>query len=218
LTSLERAKKFLSLRVTKLAMAAMPLAAVALSVTPAKASNVNTFNPTACNVNTGSGSCFQATAAQQGGDPNASWLQVWSNLIYSSAGNVVVSASGTYVGDGFVAGEIIPLSWDFQTSGTGTFNWSLSLWFSDGSHGAGYSGGGTGPAGAEIRGSSQIIVPTGISGNGTYNVDLFVNGVNSVTVPGGGTLDLNPTPEPASGLLAGLGMAAAWLLRRRRKA
>jgi hypothetical protein len=61
----------------------------------------------------------------------------------------------------------------------------------------------------------------------SFTIELTVTTANdddfSVTIPGGGTLDLNPTvvsttPEPASLLLAGAGGAFLLFLRKRKRA
>lgn len=226
MSSLERAKRFLAQKGTKLGLATVPLAVAALHTTPAHAGTV--FVPGGCSIYLygGSGVCSDVQAGATGGNASANWIQLWSTAITPDpSGSITLGVTNRSAsGSGFGAGDSVPVSWDLQTTGSGTYNWTLLFQINGSSSSPSYSTSGAGTAGGpDVTGSGAINILSSTGAPTSYTITLNVFGdVASLTLPSASGLNLNPAggavPEPGSGVLAGLGMAAAWLFRRRRKA
>jgi hypothetical protein len=212
---LTQAKQFISKKASKLAMAAVPLAVLAVAV-PAKATVVvldsgadNCFaeNPGSCVLTTSptGGNTFMnqvtltGTATTSGG--------------FASLGN---SGSGTSNG-GLLSGNV-PVFWDFTITGnSGPVGWSVffDLNYSGGDDFFSLSGS---TAGGEVTGSGSISVPTAINVI-SYGIGISANGSGSFTLSA--PLVLNSTqssaPEPGSLLLMGAGGAALLIGRRKKR-
>lgn len=228
MTSLDRAKRFLASKATKLALTIVPLAALTVSTPAAKASG--TFSSGSCSVIQGAGVCQLQQAGLEGGDSGFNWLEVFTTSAASPSGSNTVELKATGSASGtFGTNEVLPLSWDFFVSssgGSGAFTWNLvdQLTFTAGGPIA-LNVGNSGSFNQEINGSSSVTNlgdPLTLAG---YSIDLTVTGSNSnffVNIPGASTLDLNPaqqsaTPEPTTMILTGGALVGAALLSRRRK-
>jgi hypothetical protein len=222
--SLERAKQFLAGKASKLAMAALPLAALAVTV-PAKAGTI--LDTTQCYTYSQSGgSCATVQAGPTGGNSQANWIQLYGQgSAFGSSGSYSLefSPSGGYASGSFTASSI-PVSWDFFVYSSGTqVNYELIFAFQELNYYTyDMSGSTTGSSGGtEVTGSNFINVPSG--GNATgWNIDLsfYSSSPFSVVVPSGSTADINPasaTPEPATLLMTAAG-GALLLLRRKKRA
>lgn len=228
---LERAKGYVAAKASKIALTVVPLAALAAIAVPAHAVSVSgaTFSPTSCVVSVGSGSCSDDQASAIGGNTSANWLELFTNGVVFPGGineEVQLSVSGSASGF-FSSGQNIPVAWDFFISGPsgGSVNWDVlfqvftrSGSFSvDPSNTANIPNGG---APTEVNGSSSLFV--GSSSITGYGIQLTVTDPNfdsyGVSVPGGGTIDFNPSsvPEPSSIALAVSGILGL-LVRRRKK-
>jgi hypothetical protein len=231
LNLLERAKGYIASKASKIAMVAVPLAALAINTVPAQAGGVSgvSFNSSSCAVFAGLGSCSSDQVSPSGGNPSANWLELFTANPVISSGGVQLFVSGGATGS-FSSAQTVPISWDFFVSGPngGTVNWDLLFQINTTASGSStFSIDPSGTAaitsgsGTEVQGSSSLLVPaSNVTG---YELFLTVNDPNfdpfSVMVPGGGTIDLNgqlAAPEPSSLLLALPGLAA-FLLRRRKK-
>lgn len=224
MNSLSRAKHFIAKKASKLALAVVPLAALAVA-TPAKAnvifdvgSNCGAF------FTGGSGSCFTGSPSASGGNSSAGWVQMFGTGFTADGNSGGFFASGGANG-ALLAGSV-PVSWDFSvTSGSGAFFYDVffDLFFSGGS--VGFDSSNVASAPTEITGSGSIILPSGGVGIIGYDIGLNTNAANSsfgytLTVPGGSTLDLNPAsgvPEPATLLFTAVGGGMLLMLRRRKK-
>jgi hypothetical protein len=240
--SFERARRFIAGKATKLALAVIPIAAITvIALPPAQASGIilDPGGDDACYLLVGlSGSCSVSQAGEVGGDPNANWIQVSSPALTPFDGSLAVGVFGTANGGPAYTGEMIPVSWDFTVDNPdditdgGAVTWYLDLGIY-GNSGCGSGGvcetdaldSGTAAIGSEVTGTDFIAVTAGGEVDGyTIQLDVTDNADDpfTVTVPLGGTIDLNPqsapvAPEPASFLLAGAG-GALLLLRRKKKA
>jgi hypothetical protein len=225
--SLERAKRFLAGKASRLAIAAVPLAALAVSV-PAKAGAI--LDTTQCYATGLSGGyCTIIQAGPTGGNVQANWLQLYGQgAAYNASGSFALDfqpASGGFASGSFTASSI-PVSWDFDVFSSGSqVNWNVYYEFDENDYSNIYSvsqsGSTTGSnSGTEVTGSASLAVPSGGSVNG-YDIDVSFNSLSpfSVTIPSGSTADFNPAssvPEPATLLMTAAGGVMLLLGRKKR--
>jgi PEP-CTERM motif len=217
---LTQARQFISKKASKLAMVAVPLAALAAAV-PAKAATVTLDgNGTDTCQAFLSGGCT-LTTNPVGGNPFMNQVVLTGSTTSTSGGNTDF-ASFSNSGGGTAIGTLpvgsVPVSWDFTVmDNLGTVNWSLQflLSFADGAFTFSTSGSTTG---GEVTGSGSINV-TGAEAILAYGIEISASGGSAfnLAVP----LTLNSAaqtsaPEPASLLLMGAGGAALVLLRRKK--
>lgn len=228
MNSLDRAKRFLAAKASKIALAAVPLAVLTVTAPSANAGftmAINSQQP--CNFIDGTGSCSTTIPSATGGDPLGNWIQLATvGLGHPDAfsGSFTLHAGGAATGT-LSAGETIPVSWDFTispTAGSGTANWTVSFALL-GVAGHGTSASGQVPYGTQVSGTSTITIASAEANLSTWSVQLAVTAPNSnytVDVPGANSLDLNPlvaAPEPASLALTAAGMLSAFFFRRRKR-
>jgi hypothetical protein len=219
MSSLDRAKRFLAAKAVKLALTALPLAALTNVVAPSV--QAGSFSASAgCTVIAGSGSCAQGQIQGTGGDANFNWVALDTPSNVSSDGNGVVDlrSVGSVVSGGVYAGEIIPVSYDFfvksvpigggsggYSSGTANAYLTFNV-YGSGDPGNTYS---TSPSpieinniayGTEVTGTSDITI-TQADTLTSFEIDLAVDGNNSqftVYVPGPFGNAPAPAPAPAT--------------------
>ena len=199
MTSLDRAKHFLSNKSRAIAITIVPLAALAISQTPARASvgdsPLTAFTPGNCgvsalgsNVNVSSGGAC-VDVAQSGADSGGLLgVKVYSADSLESLEPSPISAfsgsGGTFglaiIASGGTTGNVfsgsIPVSWDFSvtTSDGGNFAYALTYTIF-GSPGNSFSTGNltfTNTSGSTISGTNSISLPSGTVDN--YFVELEV--------------------------------------------
>ena len=218
MTSLERAKRFIGEKATRLAVAAVPLAALALSVVPANASVI--FSTGACFATSGSCNIFQESAT--GGDTEANWVSMTGSGTSNGGGNLQFGISGQ-AASGTAVGGTMPVLWDFDITPVGgdspSIQWSVNFEVSviSGSNLLMPSFTQQGVSSAhEITGYGTLALPVGTVISYTLNLSTDSASAYSVTVPTG-SLDLNAgaTPEPSTLLL--VPMAGAFFFWRRKK-
>jgi hypothetical protein len=237
MSSLERAKRFLAEKTSRLALSVVPLAALAVSAVPAHAEvtfNVGSGSGNGnCSVSAsfmGSGSCSSFQQSATGGNVFANWVAIQGNGSMSSAsGGSIDFAVNSGGASGVLASGTIPISWDFllDSSSSGSVAWSVLFRVS-------FSGGGsdsfsmsgstslTGLSSVEVVGSGAITIGTGGSVDGyaiALDTNTFGTGIPySVDIPDG-SLDLNspaPAPEPATLFLVPAAGALLFLRRKKR--
>jgi hypothetical protein len=220
--SLERAKLFLAKKASRLALAVLPLAAIAV---PAHAGS---FSAGGCGLMTGSGSCTVSQASSTGGNSQANWLQMFGSGWAQSSGGWMAEFFASGGASGSLSGNV-PVSWDFSVNNVldPTVDWSVDFevfYNMSGSQSiqtAEFSQSGSGSTPFSASGSGLLSLPNGAMLNG-YSMDLFTSssGAFTVDIPENLTMDLNPAsgvPEPSTILLVSAG-GAALLWRRRKKA
>ncbi|MBV9746083.1 MAG: PEP-CTERM sorting domain-containing protein [Acidobacteriia bacterium] len=228
---LTRAKAFLKGKASKIALTVVPLAALTVAAPPSRASIVSgvTFEPGSCVVNPGTfATCSEFQTSPTGGDPGANWISVASGTITSQFGLVGVTASGNASGS-VATPTNIPVSWDFKTTtaitsgGAGSYDVLFQIVNSAGQPFL-FTQSGSFNFGTNVETTGTGVIP-GVSGSiAHYLINLQASvpvGSFMLQIPGGSTLDLNPsptvpTPEPSTLLLTGAGIAAL-LLRRKKK-
>ncbi|MBV8729482.1 MAG: PEP-CTERM sorting domain-containing protein [Acidobacteriia bacterium] len=227
---LTRAKAFLKGKASKIALTVVPLAALTVAAPPSKAAIVSgvTFEPGGCMVNPGTfATCSEFQTSPTGGDPGANWISVASGTITSQLGMVGVTASGNASGS-IATPTNIPVSWDFKTttsssSGSGNYDVLFTI-FNSANQPFLFTQSGSFNFGTNVETKGSGVI-SGVSGSiAHYLINLQASvpvGSFMLQIPGGSTLDLNPsptvpTPEPSTLLLTGAGIAAL-LLRRKKK-
>jgi len=229
MTSLEKAKAYFQANGKKLALAVAPLAMAAVSAIPAHAATV-VFTPvTASGFGTGN-------FASGGGTLTGGQLPLWNGIsgvtytgsayAQSSGGSAGVAFNFSGGGSGTFAGGLLPVDYDFTLSPSngGVVDWQV-IYTIGGSSG--------GPNSVTFSGGTASLAPGGtatVSGAGslaeTSNLAFYQVQFQATWIGGNGdqlnvgfpsgSLDLAPTPEPATLFFAGPGLAFL-ILRARRK-
>jgi len=153
MNSLDRARRFIGNKATKLAIAIVPLAALTTIAPPAARAGSLVFSPSAtCAVSDGSpnsgGSCVVSQANTVGGDPNGNWLQLYTPAPINAFSPqtqqpdpiVELGVSGGGASGTVSSGEMIPISYDFfinrteeffsaidEINATESANWNVSF-------------------------------------------------------------------------------------------
>ncbi len=233
---LNQAKQFIARKASKLAMVAVPLAVLAMAV-PAKAASIGAvLDPNGTDTCTefgSAGSCTVVVAGATGGDSALNWLQMFgqataSNGSGSGSFNLSIStqSGGVSSNGGILPMGLIPVSWNFTTSGSSAINWDVNEGLSVGGTFYSFFASGSTTPGVMVTGNGVIMVSSGgavtaSSGGSVYNIELDFTSDSafSVTIPEGSTADLNnvTAPEPASVLMMMAGGGALLLLRRRKR-
>jgi hypothetical protein len=147
------------------------------------------------------------------------------NAQSNSLGALEISGAGN--ASGMLSAGGVPVAWDFDLlNGSGqTINWTVT--FTLLTSGSSYTTSASGSAAASaspgtlVKGTGSITIPTVTANIIGYNIVLEAtdgnNGTYGVDIPGAGTLDLNPAPEPSTLLLMIPGAGALLLLRRKKR-
>ena len=228
---IKKAPRLLAPGAIRLAVTVLPVV-VAIAMVPESASATGFDISTAggCTVTTGSGTCGFDEASSVGADANGNWVDLYTSGDVSAVNNRVIlshSENGDGASGSVFAGEVIPLSWDFfinDGGSGGSVSWTMTVDLtSQDTNLLTYSiPTQTVAVGSHVQGSALMTVAA--SGDPiNFNIHLVTGGTLpfSINVPAGSTIDFNPaggstTPEPASLLLSGLGMAALALWKKKR--
>lgn len=234
MNSLERAKRFLAQKASRLALTMLPLAALALSTSPAKASA--TLASGVCAVTDGLGTCTDTTATG-GGNTGLNTIEV--STIEPAFSNInTLDFLSLGAASGSASGEV-PVSWDFvllNAPADPTVSWNITFTLRNGTGGSAQlyqftqtGSGSTSALGTVVSGSGFISIPSGggndltawainLNSNSPFGFDTDTN--YSIDIPADATLVLNSpanssVPEPSTLLLMLPG--AALLLRRKKR-
>lgn len=215
---LSKAKEFLARKASKLAMAAVPLAVLAVT-TPAKATTlILDPNGTDNCYAQANGTCVLSTSPT-GGSTFMNQLILTGSATAASGGfaNLSNSGSGTTNGAILPAGSI-PVSWVFQVTGnSGQVEWSVEFELEGALNNYFFSQSGS-TSGGMVTGSGAIVLGSSDTING-YDIEVDTNGTGSysLSAPLNLNASLSSAPEPTSLLLMGAGGAALLALKRRKK-
>lgn len=232
MNSLERARQFLSQKASRLALAIVPLAALAISTPSAKAGSITATSgsfatiPDGCAVSgTGAtGSCATIWEGPVGGNSNINWVAMAGN---GSTDGTLTFTDGNS-GSGTLPAGSVPVSWLFDVNNLAvqdpTVNWTVTFSINTGSGSISFSQSGSASTGSVVSGSGSIDNPS-LTELFTWSMSLSTapSGGSfpySIVIPGLATMDLNPVssvPEPASLLLIAPGLGALLYLRRRKR-
>jgi hypothetical protein len=216
---LDRAKSFIARKASRLAVTALPLAALTAACIPHASATAVTFSNGTCEP---SGSCSTGQQASVGTNPEANW-QTLSGTLSLSTGS-----GGSLFVDGLASGSLtssVPVSWSF-TEQMGSFAYQLFFQLSgSGTFVSQFDVTGTAGPGQVISGNGSLPAIAGV-----YYWDMSLSGTCtsgpcSIDVPAASTLDLNSStpaststvPEPATLFLMPSAGALLLLVRRRRK-
>jgi hypothetical protein len=224
---LSQAKEFIARKASKLAMVAVPLAVLAVTV-PARASTV-VLNPNGtdtCSSLQSGGTCIIVSAATGGNSGMnqvlLSGMAVASNPNGNFTADLLNSGGGT-ANSGLLAVGSVPVHWLFDITGNSNpVNWfvGFSLNLSDGTDS--FTTSGT-SSGGQVSGDAAISVLTAGNVLG-YTIFLDTNSTTgyTLTVPANATLVINSgnssAPEPASLWLMAGGGALLLLKKLKRRA
>lgn len=232
MNSLERARHFLAQKASRLALAIVPLAALAIATPSARAGSIVATSgsfattPEACHISgTGSsGACTTTSESSVGGDANINWVSMSGTG--TTTGTLAFGDANS--GSGTLPAGTIPVSWLFDVNQISAqdpmIDWSITFNISIGSGILLFSQSGSASTGSVVSGSGLINNPSSTSLSGwSMLLDTAPSGGSftyGITIPGRATVDLNPqssAPEPASLLLIGPGLGALLYLRRRKR-
>lgn len=233
MTSLERAKHFLAKKASRLALAVVPIAAVAISTSSAKAGAVLPSNDGCFVVGSStSGSCSSFQQGAVGGNSQMNWIAMAGSGIMdgSSGGSMTFVVSGSAATGSITSGSI-PVAWDFSLTDVDGVNpsvtWTVTftaLILTPTFETETFTLNGTAPTGgAPITGSGSFMVPGGTVDGYVIELQTSSSGEFGVSIPGESTLDFNvgstasSVPEPATLLLAPSAGVLLFLRRKRRK-
>lgn len=237
MTSLARAKRYLAQKASRLALAVVPLAALAVSTPQAKAIPAGPLLTGGdCTVSGGlgsfTGSCDTAQVNATGGDGSLNWIEMFGSgsLLNSdgSGGFLNFNAGDDALSTVIPSGQI-PVGWGFSISPVNpdlepSLNWMVTFSiFTSGGSGS-FTQSGSALAGSNVRGSGAIVFASSQDVIGWRAVLDTNTGGNafgySINIPGKKSLDLNQqtaAPEPASLLLLAPGLGALLFLRRKKR-
>ena len=223
--SLERARRFLARRTSRLALTVLPLAALAITAPAAKADTTTLATGSNCVVDTGTGACGTTQEAAIGGNTGLNWVGLFSSgSLSSSGGQLFLTATGGVSGsEAFLASGNVPVAWDFNISPLPqdpAVDWTLTFQvnFSGGGSST-FSTGANSATGDTVQGSGSISTSGGTVDG--YQITLHAGGPSDfqINIPNASTLDLNPqlsaVPEPSSLLV--ISAAGALMILRRKK-
>ncbi len=217
---LMRAKRFIAQKSSRLAVVAVPLAALATVAIPAHANSV-VFSAGTCTATVPafeSGSCSDTSS--MGGNPQVTTSG--SGYAHGSAGGTIQFAASGGSNGGTLDPGVIPVAWNFflTSSGSGflvdwTVNFAVDL---QGGSSPNITVSGSALVNSDVSGSSAIDIPAG----GTpldWTATLTTSAHKSYDVAGSQILQLDSpeaatVPEPAGVFLL---PAGALLLLRRKK-
>ena len=214
---LSQAKEFLARKASKLAMAAVPLAVLAIAPS-AKASSVildpngNNF----CYPNS-SGSCVLSTNGTGGNAFMNQLILTGATVAVDGFANLSNSGSGTTNGGVIPAGSV-PVSWVFQVGGnSGLVGWSVQFELFGVANDYAFSRSGS-TSGGTVTGSGSIVIGSSDTIN-AYDIEVDTNGSGNYSLSAPLTLNSSSSsaPEPGSLLLMGAGGGALLLLKKRKK-
>jgi hypothetical protein len=230
---LQRAKRFLANKTSRLAFAAMPLAVLAISTVPLHAGSIGgelSTGPNCTVTPSGAGSCSSFLQSLQGGDPFLNWVAMSGSTNGSFlGGGAIFTVSGS--AEGILPAGSIPVSWDFSTQSISigdigvqrniNVDWTVTFTLDTSNGDPTFSMSGVTPVGTEVTGSGILTNP-GIGNLTGYSISLLTNaGFDySVDIPAGTSLDLNTlnaTPEPGTFALFLSGAGALLFLRRKKR-
>jgi hypothetical protein len=224
---LSQAKEFIARKASKLAMVALPLAVLAVTV-PARAGAILNPNGTdTCLSEPASGGSCTIVATATGANSNLNQIQM-SGFVTAFGvngdfvANILNSGSGTADGGSLAAGSV-PVNWLFNIgSNTGTVNWDVGFALFLGNQTVDLFSMSGSSSGGQVAGSGMINVPIAAAVDG-YSISLDTSSLSGYTlnVPADATLVINSsntsTPEPASLLLMAAGGGAMLLLKKRKQ-
>lgn len=225
--SLSRAKQFIAKRASKLALMAIPLAAIAVSL-PAKA-GVILETGSNCSAYGTSGSCSTTQAASTGTNTGLNWVQLYGSVYASSGGYTAleIPSGGGGTNGAYFSGGSIPIAWDFSVSTTvdPEFSWDVYADFYNlsGDYIGGFYQSGSGFTGTPVSGSGSFSLSGSYIGSYDMGVEVYENAsiAYALNVPGDASIDLNGgvagTPEPSTLLMGPLGGGLLLLLKRRKR-
>jgi hypothetical protein len=222
---LSQAKEFIARKASKLAMVAVPLAVLAVTV-PARAGVILNPNGTdSCFALQSGGTCIIVSGATGGNSGMnqvlLSGMATASNLNGNFTADLLNSGSGT-ANSGSLAVGSVPVHWLFDITGNSNpVNWSLgfSLDLSDSTDSFTMTGT---SSGGQVSGDQAITVLTAGNVLG-YSIFLDTNSSSgyTLTVPSNATLVINSgnasAPEPASLWLMAGGGALLLLKKLKRR-
>ncbi len=228
MSSPERSERFLAKQATRLALAVLAFATLAVSTPLANAGVILGYGGSDCDAALGSGTCSTVQESSTGGNPGVNWVAMAGSgtATYISGPDnyyleftTFTDSNGAYLSAG-----TIPVAWNFTLSNATLPNLYWSVQFQITVGGDTYSfvqTGTTTTTGDTVSGTGSINVTAGGEAS-DYLIDLYTlsSAAYTVTVPGSGTLDLNPatssTPEPGTLLLIAPGVGVLLLLGRKK--
>lgn len=225
MTSVDRAKRFLQNKARTLALTAAPLAALVSVAPPAKAGPVLSFTSISCSgsgtnlIGPPTGSCSGSLMPPASNGVNGVTLNgdmIGTISVSGSAFSTQIGWFGSTNGGAFTGW--FPLAWNFNilSSSGGAVNWTLIFNF-NGPGGAVVmeSGSGAVATGTDRATLSGVVTSWDVTLTGSVPCNVCSDTTVEVSVPAGGSVDVNVVPEPS--MLALFSPVLGFLLLRRRR-